>query len=131
VNVSGIQAIAQARDEQIGRNGTLSPVVASSEEVPLEHLAGGRMQRDETVLAELGAADRQDCGPEVDISKLEIERFAQPQARDAQQSVQAVKDPRPQRAAFIAARHDKSGAQQAADLVVRVQIGPCPLRLER
>ena len=78
MNFSGIQAIAPARDEQIGRHGTLSPMAASSDEVPVEHLAGGRMQRDETFLAELGAADRQDCGPEVDISKLKIERLAQP-----------------------------------------------------
>jgi hypothetical protein len=51
------------------------------------------MQRDETVLAELGAADRQDCGPEVDISKLEIERFASRRPRRSE-PVQAVKDPR-------------------------------------
>ncbi len=78
VNFAGIQTIAPARDEQIGRHWSVSPMAASTDEVPVEHLAGGRMQRDETFLAELGPADRQDCGPEVDISKLEIERLAQP-----------------------------------------------------
>jgi hypothetical protein len=36
------------------------------------------MQWHEAVLAELGAADRQDGGLQIDISKLEIECFAQP-----------------------------------------------------
>lgn len=89
------------------------------------------MQRHETIPSELGAADHQDHGSKIDIPKFEVECFAEPQARDAQKLAQAVKDPRPQRAAFVSIRHVKSGSQQAIDLVVRVQMGSCPLRLER
>ena len=41
------------------------------------------MQGHQTVLAKLGPADGQHCGVQVDICKLEVERLAQSQARDA------------------------------------------------
>ena len=51
------------------------------------------MQRHETVLAELGAADRQHRGLQIDILKFEVACFAQAQARDAQQSEQSSERP--------------------------------------
>ena len=69
------------------------------------------MQRHEARLAELGAANRQHRRLEVDILKLEIVRFAEAQARDAQQPEQAVEGPGPQRTALIAAGHVERCAQ--------------------
>ena len=69
------------------------------------------MQRHQTSLAELGAADGQHRCLEIDISKLEVACFAEAQARDAQQPEQTIVDPRSQLTAFIAAGHVERGAQ--------------------
>ena len=69
------------------------------------------MQRHQASLAELGAADRQHRGLEIDILKLEVARFAEAQARDTQQPEQTIVDPRAQLPAFIAAGHVERGAQ--------------------
>jgi len=55
----------------------------ASGKIVAQHLAGRGMQRHQTRLAELGAADRQHRRLEIDILKLEVARFAA-QARDAQ-----------------------------------------------
>jgi hypothetical protein len=106
-------------------------MVAALGQVLPEHVAGGCMQGHQAVLAKLGPADGQHRGVEVDICKLEVERLAQPQARDTQQSKQAVKLPRSECIALVAIGHALRRMQQAADLFIRVQIGTCPPGLER
>ena len=116
MNVSTIQPIAPAGDEQVGGHRTLPPVAFAPADVVCEHFAGRGMQRYQAGLAELGAADGQQCFLEIDILKLDVACFAEAQARDTQQPEETVIDPRPQPAAFIAAWHVESGAQQATYL---------------
>src|SRR5205823_2338014 len=79
---------------------TADPMAIASGDVVPEDLTGRGMQRHQTGLAELGAADRQHPILQIDILKLKIACFAEAQARNAQQPEQAVIDPRPQRTAF-------------------------------
>jgi hypothetical protein len=60
-------------------------MTVASRNVVGKYFAGGAMQRYESRLAELGAADRQHRRLEIHILKLEVTGFAQAQARDAQQ----------------------------------------------
>ncbi len=89
------------------------------------------MQGHEAVLATLGTANGQHRGVQVDVWKLEVERLAESQARDAQQSEQTVEHPRSECVARVTAGHGQRRAQQATDLFVRIQIGTCPPGSER
>jgi len=80
MNVSTIQPIAPAGDEQVGGHRTLPPVAFAPADVVCEHFAGRGMQRYQAGLAELGAADGQQCFLEIDILKLEVACFAEAQA---------------------------------------------------
>src|SRR3972149_9052413 len=109
MNVSAIQTIAPAGDEQKGGHRPLLPMAFASADVICEHFAGRGMQRYETSLAEFGATDSQHRCLEIDILKLEIACFAKAQTRDTQEPEQSVVDPRPQLTAFKAAGHVERG----------------------
>jgi hypothetical protein len=76
MNVCAIQPMPPAGDEHIRRHGPLLPMTLPSAEVFGEHRAGRGMQRHQPSLAELGAADGQHRGLEIDIAKLEVAGFA-------------------------------------------------------
>src|SRR2546426_12465465 len=103
MNISAIQPMAPAGDEQKGGHRPVPPMAFASADVICEHVAGRGMQGHQTSLAELGAADGQHRCLEIDISKLEVACFAEAQTRDTQQPQQTVVDPRPSFTAFIAA----------------------------
>ena len=86
--------------------------------------AGGRMDRHEPPPAELGAADRQNGLFKVHVAKLEVQRFGQAQARDAEQAEQAVEHPWPQRRRWPSRRQFQRRIQQAPDLFLGVQMRP-------
>src|SRR5947208_826755 len=111
MNVSAIQSVSPAGDEQIGGHLTLSPMTSASDDVVAEHFTGRRMQRHQAGFAELGAADRQHPRLEIDILKLKITCFAETQARNAQKPEQTVVDPRPQFTAVITTSHLKRSSQ--------------------
>src|SRR2546426_7747129 len=94
----------------------------ASGDVVTEDLTGRRRQRHQTRLAELGAADRQHPILQIDILKLKIARFAEAQARNAQQPEQAVIDPRPQFTAALGLRSEEhtSELQSPCNLVCRL-----------
>jgi hypothetical protein len=89
------------------------------------------MQGHQARLAEFGTADGQHCVVEIDIIEIEVACFTEPQTRDAQQPEQTMEDPGPQCTAFIATGHFESGIQEAADVLIRVQVRSRSLRLER
>src|SRR5437867_2498273 len=103
MNISAIQPMAPAGDEQEGGHRALPPMALASAKVIGEHVAGRGMQGHQTGLAEFRAADGQHPGVEVDIVKLEVAGFAEAQPRDTQEPEQTVVDPRAQPPAFIAA----------------------------
>src|SRR2546426_12680224 len=88
-----IQAMAPVRDEHVGGHRTDIPPLSALGKVLSDHLAGGWVQGYEAVLAKLGTANGQHRGVQVNVCKLEVERLAQSQACDAQQSEQAVLQP--------------------------------------
>ena len=55
-----------------------------------EHVAGRGVQRHQPRLAELGAADGQHPGLEIQIAQLEVTRLAEAQPRDTQEPEQTV-----------------------------------------
>jgi hypothetical protein len=111
MNISAIQPMAPAGDEHIGGHRPLPPMTCAPAEVIGKRIAGRDVQRYQTSLAELGAADGQHRSLEIDIVKLEVAGFAEPQPLDTQEPEQTVVDPRAQRTAFIAAGHLERGAQ--------------------
>ena len=80
-------------------------------DVLCQHLAGRGVQWHQASLTELGAANGQHPSLKIDILQLEIARFAETQARDAQQPEQAIVDPGQQGTAFVAVRHVERGAK--------------------
>ena len=102
----------------------------ASSDVVCERLAGRGVQRDQAGPAELGAAHCQHRSFEIDILKLKMTRFAQTEARDAQQAEQTIIGPWQQCAAFAAVRHFERGTQQVLDLPVRVQVRSRPFGLK-
>ena len=84
MNISAIQPIAPARDEQIRRDRSACPMTIAPGDIVVEHLTRRGMQRHQTRFAELGATDRQHRSLEIDILKLKIACFAETQARNAQ-----------------------------------------------
>src|SRR5260221_6306275 len=77
MNVSLIQTIAPAGDEQIGGHRSPCPMSLTSGDVVSKHCAGRCMQRYQASLAELGAADRQYRRLQVGILKLEVACFTE------------------------------------------------------
>src|SRR6266849_1689100 len=61
VNVSAIQTITPAGNEQIGGHCTSGPMSSAPGDVVCKHLTGCCVQRHKASLAELGAADCQHC----------------------------------------------------------------------
>ena len=62
-----------------------------------QDLTGRGMQRNQTGLSELGPSNRENAFGPIHIPSSEVQRLTQPQARDRQQSKQAVVGPGPQR----------------------------------
>src|SRR5512143_111899 len=131
MDISAVQTIAPAGHEQVGGHRPRSPVAVASRDVVREHAASRSMQRYEPGLAELGTADPQHRRLQIDVLNFEIARLAQTQARDTEQSEQTMIGPGSQLIAFIAAGHVQSGAQQASNFLVRVQVRTRALRPER
>src|ERR1700737_3737648 len=75
--ISPIQTIAPAGDEQIGSHPSSCPMSLTSGDVVCKHRAGRCMQRHQTSLAELGAANRQDRRLQIGILKLEVACFTE------------------------------------------------------
>ena len=85
---------------------------------------GRCMQRNQAGLAELGTADRQDAFVEIDVTQREAERFANTQARYAQQSEEAIQ------AAVCQPLFRwqlQSTFQQAIDVAVREEVWTWPV----
>src|SRR6266516_3221745 len=59
MNVSVVEPTAPAGDERVGGHRPLPSMAFASADVVCEHFAGRGMQRHQTSLAELGAADGQ------------------------------------------------------------------------
>ena len=96
MNVSAIQTIAPAGNEQIGGHCTSGPMAPAPGDVVCKHLTGRCVQRHESSLAELGAADRQHCCLKIDILKFEIACLAQAQPETLSKSEQTIVNPRSQ-----------------------------------
>src|SRR5580700_921804 len=84
VDLAVVQPIAPVGNKQIRENRPAGPVSVPSREVVGQHATGRRMDWDQTRFAELATPDRQHTRLEIHILKLEIARFAESQARDAQ-----------------------------------------------
>jgi hypothetical protein len=78
VNLCVIQPIAPAGDEQISGHGPVCPMALASSDVVCEDFAGRSMQGHQSILTQLGAADRQHTSLQIDILKPEITCFTQP-----------------------------------------------------
>src|SRR6516225_2863146 len=105
MNRTGIHPVTQAGNKEIGRYRSTRPVMLTPRDVVREHLACRGMQRNESGLPELRAADRQYRVRQIYVLKLEIARFTQAYASDAQQPEQAMIGPWQQCTAFIVVRH--------------------------
>jgi hypothetical protein len=92
MNVAAVEPVAPARDEQVGGDRVTEELCAPLEVVGQDR-AGGRMDRHEPPLAELGTAYRQDRLFKIHVGELEVQRFRQAHARHAEQAEQAVEDP--------------------------------------
>ena len=80
MDVAAVETSATSRDEQIGGD-RLAEELRPSLDVIGQDRAGRRMDRHQAPLAELGATNRQDQLLEVDVGKLEIQRFGQAHKR--------------------------------------------------
>ena len=89
-----------------------------------EHGACGWMEGHETESAELGSPDREHALLEIDIIELQVERFGDAQARDAEQPQKAMKDPGPQRGRRPRGRQLQRRFQQGLHFLLGVQVGP-------
>ena len=105
MNRTGIHPVTPAGNKEIGRYRSTRPVMLTPRDVGCEHLACRGMQRNESRLSELRAADRQYRLRQINVLKLEIARFTQAHARDAQQPEQAVIGPWQQCSPFIVVWH--------------------------
>ena len=85
-DICTIQPVSRARDEQMRGNWSPPPVAVASTDVLGEDAAGRAMQRLQSSLAELSAADGQDRCFEIDILNLKVAGFADAQSRDTQES---------------------------------------------
>jgi hypothetical protein len=77
MNVSLIQTIAPAGDEQIGGHRSSCPMSLTSGDVVSKHRAGRCMQRHQASFAELGTADRQHRHLQIGILKFQVTCFTQ------------------------------------------------------
>lgn len=118
MNVSHIEAITPTGCEHIRRRRQSCALSFSAFDKILQYCARRCVHGHETGLSELCAADRQHCGIEINVRKLEVPGFAKAQAGNAQQSEQAVVCQRPELAAGISARHLKRGGQKTPDVVL-------------
>jgi len=89
MNMTAVEAGAATRDEHVGGDWMVEELLATREVVG-QNRAGGRMNRHQPPLTELGAANRQDRLIEVDVGKLEVQRFGQAHTRHTEQADQAV-----------------------------------------
>src|SRR3984957_20780840 len=133
MNLSPIQAVAPARDEQVRGDRACAPMPLASPDISGQDLAGGGVDRHPSIPTKFGAANGQHAGSQVDIFELEVARFPQAQARDAEQAKEAVINPREQRAGItLLGRqwHMQRRVQKLLDLLIGVEVRPGPLRLE-
>jgi hypothetical protein len=84
-----------------------------------QDLEGGCMQRHQTGFAELGGAYRQDAVVEIDVVYGKTKRFANAQARHAEQSEQAVVGVVRQ---AIRSRPPQGALQQVINVLVREEV---------
>src|SRR6516164_5310740 len=78
MNLSAIQTIAPVGNEQIGGDLASRPMTFASRDVVGKYFARRCMQRHESRLTKLGAADCQHRCLKIQVLKLEIARFAEP-----------------------------------------------------
>ena len=86
MNLSAIQTVTHAGNEQIRGHYLSCPMTLSLGDVLFKHGAGRGMQRHEASLAELGAADCQNRRFQIDILKFEVARLADAQARNTEEA---------------------------------------------
>lgn len=132
--MSASQPIAPTGNEQVRRRRSSSPMTLAPGDIVCEHLASGRMHRDQPIFTELGAADRQYAGLQIDVFELEIARFTQTESGYGEQTEEAIVDSGQQRTAFtvIACEGNmERGVQELFDLSFRIQVRPRPLCRER
>ena len=76
MNISAIQPVAPAGDEEKRGHRPLPPMALAPAEVVGEHAAGRGMQGHQAGLPELGPPDGQHRGLEIDIVQFEVAGFA-------------------------------------------------------
>jgi hypothetical protein len=130
MNVAAVEPVAPARDEQVGGDRVTEELCAPLEVVGQDR-AGGRMDRHEPPLAELGTAYRQDRLFKIHVGELEVQRFRQAHARHAEQAEQAVEDPGPQRRRRPGNRQLQRRIEQPPDLALGVWVRPGARRVVR
>src|SRR2546425_1244904 len=77
MNLSAIQTIAPVGNEQIGGDLSSRPMTFASRDVVGKYFARRCVQRHESRLAKLAAADRQHRHLKIQVLKLETSRFAE------------------------------------------------------
>ena len=95
-------------------------------QVVAQRRGGGRVQRDLAGLAELTAGHREDAAAGVEVTKVEADRFPDPQAADCQQADQGLVSECPQRGPQPFGRVNQGG-----EVVTGIQVGHRPVRLGR
>src|SRR5580704_17111555 len=83
------------------------------------------MQWHQTGLSELGSSNRKNAFGPIHIPRSEVERLAQSQTCDGEQSKQAVIGPRPQK---VAGRPSFSSIQQLLDFLFGIEVRPSAVR---
>jgi hypothetical protein len=121
MNITAVEASATTRDEHVGGYRVVEELRASLDVIGQDRISR-RMDRHQPPLAELGATNRQDRLLEVDVGKLEIQRFGQAHARHTEQADQAVEHPRAQRCRRPGHRKFQCRIQQPPDLVLGVKV---------
>src|SRR5260370_27967045 len=96
MNATEVEPRAAMRNEHVVRAGRGEELFAALKVVD-EYGACGWMEGHKTESAELGSPDCEHALLEIDIIELQVERFGDAQARDAEHPQKAMKDPGPQR----------------------------------
>src|ERR1700685_3685931 len=69
-NIAAIESVAPRRQEQVVRSRALCPHALTPCDVACEYSTGRRMNRHQTILAELGTADREYPRLQIDVMQL-------------------------------------------------------------
>src|ERR1700722_8925710 len=135
MNRAEIQSITPARDKKVLGDRAPRPMPLALLEVMGQHLAGGGVQRNPSILTPFATADSEYPGLQIHVLELEVARFTQAKARDAEQTKQTVIDPGQQRTGSTVRtvcweRHMERGMQELFDLLIGIKVRPSPLGLE-